>query len=124
MRITVIFALLLSMLTFGSSSAVANFTTGNDLLRNCTAKSNEATYYQAMAYCSAYITGAVDALEAERYMAVKQGCIPSEVTVGQLRDIVIAYLQANPSNRHLSGYVLVNLALLGAFDCSFKRGGG
>lgn len=122
MQTKVTLALALGLVLSWDDTAQAHFTSGNDLLKECTAREGEATYYQSSAYCTAYITGAADALDAERYMTVKSTCIPSGVTAGQLRDIVVAYLQANPTNRHISGYLLVNLALIGAFDCTFKRG--
>ena len=103
---------------FPCSVANASFNTGNDLYAKCSAVKSEATYYQDSAYCLAYVIGIVDAFEFNE--GVKSGlklCVPGGVTAGQLRDIVVRYLQNKPQDRHNAGSVIIFLAMSEAFPC-------
>ena len=49
-------------------------------------------------------------------------CSPSNVTVGQVSDMVRSYLDNNPSIRHKTAESLINQALKQAWPCA-NRGG-
>lgn len=103
------------------NSLSAGYVSGNDLYRDCTAEKNDLTYYQTRARCSAYIVGAADGIDEERTMSGIAECVPSNVAIGQLRDIVVDYLKKNPQNRHYTGYSIVSVALISAFRCQQKH---
>jgi hypothetical protein len=95
---------------------------GNDLLRHCggVSSAEELT-------CAAYISGVVDeiTLNVATEAVAKSGgkifryrsCIPSGVTLDQIRDVIAVYLRNNPSTRHLSAASLAEHALADAFPC-------
>ena len=45
-------------------------------------------------------------------------CTPANVTVGQVVDVIVNYLQANPKYRHISASLLAGAALREAFPCN------
>lgn len=92
---------------------------GNELLKFCT-DTDPDTFYQAM--CLGYIRGAdatlllwAGANEATPY------CPPSNVTVGQLKDVVVSYLRRNPNIRHESAPLLILKAEIAAWPCNKVR---
>ena len=117
MRILVLAAALSMLLP---NFAYADFYTGNDLLRFCTVRESDPIYFQSDARCAGFIVGAADGAETiGLYLDVTRSdveshqlvCIPQGVTVGQLQEIVVAALRANPENRHQSASLLVLAAL-------------
>lgn len=87
------------------------FYSGNELLEMCRDKN-----IVDPVRCTGYISGVADALSSP-YVARYRVCRPKEVTVGQVRDIAVAWLEANPSKRHYAAITLVALALSEAFPC-------
>jgi hypothetical protein len=79
-------------------TAAETFKTGNELLDDCMSKqsvlSNRATATRqsvtSAMECMAYIAGVNDALDL---LAGKKGCVPTGVTLGQISDVVVQYLQ-------------------------------
>jgi len=64
-------------------------------------------------YCVGYITGSFDALKgSEEYKCVAQEKI---VTVGQIKEVVIAYLRKKPESRHFTAESLIRNAIFHAF---------
>ena len=60
-------------------------------------------------FCSAYIAGVNDALDL---VAGRKGCVPRGVTVGQVRDVVVQYLeQRHLELRHRNAAGMTILAL-------------
>lgn len=107
------------VVAFGMPSPVdASYISGNQLYQDCVADKSDSVYYSKSARCSAYIVGAVDAWELAAAMTNRPLCVPDSVTVGQLKDVVEAYLRANPAKRHYSGANLVGLAINEAFGCA------
>lgn len=103
---------LLSMLLI-PNAAYASFFTGNDLLRLCTSD-NLLTFGQ----CLGYIQSVADFQSAFRAVNDQDQCIPSTVEAGQLKDVVVAYLQQNPKSRDIPGAALVVLAVADAWPCA------
>jgi hypothetical protein len=120
----------------------SSYMNGNRLLAQCT--SADAA---AVAECIGYVEGVTEAvvdttnrayfgpkgstmvpIEPPPYSPSRVGpilaCLPagpgaqgSSVTTGQLKDIAVKYLQANPAERHVSAFNLVSFALREAFPC-------
>jgi len=102
--------LLCAVLVVGMAGpAAANNQDGNQLLAKCQGDTTNR------GFCFGYVEGVTDALDdpVEGFRA----CTPAGVTAGQVQDVVIAWLKANPTQRHLAAHSLVALALSEAFPC-------
>ncbi|MDB5689669.1 MAG: hypothetical protein JWL91_1545 [Sphingomonas bacterium] len=93
------------------------YLTGNDLFADCSVPKDNAVYFSRTERCTGFITGVVDATEGLRSLQSKPYCVPPEVTLGQLNEVVLGYLQANPANRSLAASALVIAAVSGAYGC-------
>jgi hypothetical protein len=102
----------LILILAGTEQAQANsFKTGNDLLQYCEDASQPV--------CTAYIMGVVDSISVYQQVtsAPKFACVPTHVTAGQVRDIVVRYLKAHPQDRHLTASGEVIMALKEVWPC-------
>lgn len=106
----------LAVITFaGSANAVNSFLSGNQLYTSCSSQNN--VYYQAE--CLNYIIGAYDAIESVTdVINAHPFCSPIEATKGQIRDIVILWLQKHPEQRHFTASSDILQALREAFPCA------
>jgi len=93
----------------GPAGAVRIFKTGNNLLAVCQDDAKQLV-------CYGYVQGIADTLGANP-IAGWRACLATNVTVGQVTDIVVAWLKANPQARHLAAHSLVAQALEEAFPC-------
>ena len=87
---------------------------GNDLLRDCT---DDKTVTQK-SFCLGFIMGIWDAAVVEEgvfHPSKPKFVIPEAANLGQLKDVVVKYLNEHPANRHLNAGVLVVIALKEAF---------
>lgn len=112
-----IIPLLASALLLSSSPAsadVAGYKSGNDLLGWC---ENESIA------CLTYIAGVSDTHSVISGVspAAKGFCSPEKVELGQLRRIVMKWLQGHPKNVHEQAAGLVLGALTDAFPCGEKK---
>ncbi|MEQ9518484.1 MAG: Rap1a/Tai family immunity protein [Parvibaculum sp.] len=123
--------LILSLLIAEPTTAMATEAyTGNDLLNDCGTSADDTR----MEFCFGLVSGAVhgvnfavfDAIisydpESGQNPAVFRNkyatCIPEEVTIGQLRDIVVKYLNDHPSERHQYAVGLILTAVGKTFAC-------
>jgi hypothetical protein len=94
-----------------SAKARAAFMTGNDLYQQC-ASSGPVESGQ----CGGYLEAIADAMEANSLHGAT-ACLPAGVQLGQVRDVAMKYLSANPATRQLPAEVLVGAALFAAFPC-------
>jgi hypothetical protein len=99
-----------ALLLLSASSALADFYDGNGLLEMCK-KSN----FSAATY-------AIGVYDAERVVAdakIENSliCLPTNVTVGQIGDIVCKYLADNPAKRHYTAARSVLAVLIDDFPC-------
>lgn len=131
---------LLVSLATAAVPLATNAQTGNDLLNHCRSEPGFSTGFclgfivgHASSYNDARIGGAlyrhfapnVNAEELARRKpevdvvtaAVSQYCLPEKGTQGQLQDVVVKYLESQPSRRHLPAGILVTVALAEAFPC-------
>ena len=83
--------------------------TGNGLLEACL-KLEEPF---ARGYCGGFVAGAGQALQ----WGASDICLPAGVTLGQMSDVAVRYLQAHPEIRHHPAVALVRAALFEAFPC-------
>lgn len=95
----------------------ASAKTGNTLYEDCKvgASADPLRYGR----CVGYLEGALDSFNMDRFLQGKPRCVPDEITLGQLRDIVVKKLAGEPQQRHYSAIVLSHGALNSAFPaCS------
>jgi hypothetical protein len=96
------------------------FETGNDLYAAC----NSADPF-GRGRCMGYVEAINDAMAMPmRQQEIPTGdfgqfrrCIPGNPTAGQMKDVVVQYLQKNPANRHQSAARLAARALMEAYPC-------
>jgi hypothetical protein len=98
---------------------------GNDLLDRCASapETTEPVRILNDNICFSYIQGAIDAARTQAALdAAKQPfCIPDGVTLGQLRDMVVQELRADPSERHLGADLFVLTPMVKSFPCAANR---
>jgi Rap1a immunity proteins len=93
------------------------FQSGNDLLRKCES-ADPATHYSDDAFCLAYIEGVMDTIGEGLEIRGLPACpAPYTAEAGQLKDIVVQYLKAQPQIRHIPAADSVALAIFKAFPC-------
>ena len=100
--------------------------TANELYRNCEPDEDDQTRLIKRVQCASYIMAVVDTARTAPLVSAAIGgheptlylCIPPEVEVRQLVDIVVAYLRANPADRHLNASGQVQMALLKSYRCT------
>ena len=101
--------------------ASAQKLTGNELLARCKAENNERTscltYVQAVAALFT-IAGTLGVREPNRTGLY---CLPSNVTLDQTVDVVVSFLEQNPSIRHEDAAMLTVAALRETFPCPSRR---
>lgn len=93
------------------------YLSGTDLFADCTVPKDNAVYFSRTERCTGFIAGVVDATEGMRSLQSKPYCVPPEVTLGQLNETVVRYLQANPANRSIAASALVIAAVSDAYGC-------
>jgi hypothetical protein len=89
-----------------------SYFSGNDLYRRC--QSND--YYE-QGMCLGLVIGAIDEWQNWREGAHLPPCVPSTVETGQLRDVVVKYLEDHPKLRDQSAWALVVQATVRAWNC-------
>jgi Rap1a immunity proteins len=94
-----------------SQPAAAGFYTGNNLLELCQDRDRVSA-------CMTYIAGITDVLFANNFKN-RRACPQSlnEITIAQVRDITVQWLQRNPQLRQYSSAPLVAQALEESFPC-------
>lgn len=104
-------ALILALAALAATPAKAETNiatdTGNGLLNVC--NDNDL-----LLLCGGYIVGMRDGFQM---LAPGLYCEPPGVSNGQVKDIVVNYLQAHPESRHKSSYILAFAALYSAWPC-------
>ena len=68
----------------------------------------------AKGFCQGYITGTSK-------LTVSPACFPDGVTLGQITDIMIKYMNDHPEKLHLASGLLVTIALQEAFPCEVTK---
>ena len=97
------------------AGAWAAFDSGNDLYKFCTA--NDA-FNKGM--CLGPVTGFFENLQ----LAYQFKNLSTEITRGQLVDVVMKELRTNPADRHMPAYLIASGSLIKAFNCESWVGSG
>lgn len=84
---------------------------GDELLAQCLSGPDNPKSF----YCLGYVSGVVETPSDII-------CLPQQgIEGGQLRDVVVKYLEAHPEMRRLPAAMLVQVALASAFPCKARR---
>jgi hypothetical protein len=103
-----------SLIWTNSAQAQVYFSTGTQLLEKCLAEPGSLAHIA----CTGEITGAVDQIRYENEVTGKCGiAVPDEVTRGELRDVVVKFLQDNPDMLPAPSAHLIVYAMIQAFPC-------
>jgi len=113
----IIFAVPFAVVGITSQPAMAAFKTGNDLLRECEAGEGPNPNMFQLGACAGYILGVADTIAFWSQVKDGKNCIPASSQAGQLKDIVVKHLKANPEVRHFDAQTLTYLAFRNAFNC-------
>jgi hypothetical protein len=92
------------------------FLSGNDLFKKCTSDGTVDGHF-----CLGYVMGVADELELLRSVDGKPPCIAQGVTIGQVKDVVVAELKASPETRHFNAAFLTTGAVAKAWHCPLIR---
>ena len=85
---------------------------GNELLTLC-----DSGYDFNQGMCLGYIRGLSVGVDTMLTLQDKKICYPLNITVGQMRDVVAAYIRRNPGKRHESNLILFMRATVEAWPC-------
>lgn len=99
----------------GLDAGAQSFKTGNDLLVYC----RNLTEKAAQTHCLGYVTEISGTLNKQPD-GIWRACLPKGASDEQMAHIVIAWLDANPSKRHLAADTITLSALAEAFPCKKK----
>lgn len=100
--------MLVTASTANGLSRVIAFVHGNDLLQNC---------QNPDVACVSYVSGVADTLEMVA-PHLTNICRPGAVTVDQLVDVLIAWLEEHPAERHRPAAKLAGMAFTEAWPCN------
>jgi len=103
----------IAALLFIPTMASAEFNSGNDLYADLLSESTGKRMYAL-----GYLAGVSDAGNSLTH------CIPSNVTLRQIQDMAINYLQKNADVRNLSADVIIGIMLMERWPCNNKGGKG
>jgi hypothetical protein len=92
-----------------TTAANASWFTGNDLLNHLNGEPFER------GGAAGFITGVASAIDGDI------ACIPPEVTVAQMRDMVHQQLRATPGVRHEAAEIIVAAVLMNQFPCRERK---
>lgn len=106
-------ALVVGMTGFDASAQ--SFKNGNDLLVYCRDLKEKAAH----THCLGYVTAVADR-QGKHSVGIWRACLPDGAAVEHMAEIVIAWLEANPSKRHLAADEITLSALSEAFPCGNK----
>lgn len=85
---------------------------GNELLGYCT---DSSYFMQGM--CLGYVRGLDAGVAALVQYADLTICRPDNVTVGQIKDVILAYIRRHPAKRHEGNVLLSMYAQVEAWPC-------
>ncbi len=113
MKYILIFLVIFSVFSLTANKAIAsNYMTGSELKKLCFSKFD--TDYGR---CFGFITGVADMLLVTKINNNKP-CHRTSVRSQQLVDIVINYMNANPSLQRKPAREIISIALTNAFPCA------
>ena len=108
MRLRVLVAGLLWPASVFSQIGPSSFVSGSDLYEECTNPTDSAKHI----HCTGYVTGIADSLNNDGSV-----CLPANVTIQQIEDVIVSYLREKPRYWQISASALAGTALRTAFRC-------
>ena len=96
----------------GTSAARAEWMNGDHLFRACNLESSAGN-----ALVMGYIQGIEDASSVPTNIEGPRYCLPDNTNSGQLKNLICAWLRANPGRRHLKGSDVVKQTLTETWPC-------
>jgi hypothetical protein len=96
---------------FTATTANAHFFSGNDLYRMCRGSIDEQEQ------CLGYMAGVSDGVDELRVGMGLPACVRAGVEVGQIRDVVVKYLEDNPQGRDGDAWLFAATAIGKAWNC-------
>lgn len=111
-RATALIAMLLASAP-AQAELPSSVSSGNDLIAFC--GSGNGSFGSGV--CSGFIAGVIERSRLQNVIVEGTGliCTPPDATNGQLRDVVLAFMQNHPATRHQAASMLVVQALQEAF---------
>ncbi len=105
---------LMTVSTYPRAAKAITGMTGNELLGYC---ENEGVYSQGL--CDGFIDGAGDGFQSYALYIGRRlpFCYPEGATVGQVRRVIVKYLEEHPQDLHYSAADSAFIALGDAFPC-------
>jgi hypothetical protein len=107
-------ALVLAVLAFGLSGGVhaQSFFSGNDVYEWCRDNARKPL-------CTSFIAGATDMIAAYQLAnrTPRTLCVPTQANLGQVVDVVVAWLERHPADRHRQAASIVALSLHEVWEC-------
>jgi len=104
-------ALLLTPVTASARDTVTD--DGNELLQTC----DDTTYFM-QGLCLGLVRGTVATLDAwSSANGASPYCRPTNVTVGQIKDLVVSYIRSSPESRNEPSALLITKAQKAAWPC-------
>jgi len=113
MRILALLGAVVGLSVTVPANVQAAFVNGNELHNWCTMPGGDGL-------CFSYIKGVWDMIDAAQEINIARKkfiCVPSGVTIGQMKDVVLKSLNSRPEVRHLSASSLVWNALVAVWEC-------
>ena len=108
LRVLVVAAGLLWPASVFSQIGPSSFVSGSDLYEECTNPTDSAKHI----HCTGYVTGIADSLNNDGSV-----CLPANVTIQQIEDVIVSYLREKPRYWQISASALAGTALRTAFRC-------
>lgn len=91
---------------------------GGELLALClTPKSGDMLYFTNFSLCAGYINGASDASQCGNSVGGFSHANPAGVTVGEVFDVFVRWMQAHPEQSSVGASTLVAKAMQDAYPC-------
>jgi hypothetical protein len=115
-------AMLLAGAFYAPPAQAGIYLSGNDLYADCSVPKDNPVYYSRTERCTGFVSGVVDATEGLRSLLGLPYCVPENVTLGQLNDVVRGYLNSHASERTLAASALVLAALTTTYGCDSISG--
>lgn len=85
---------------------------GNDLKTEC-----EDSNPVSSGFCLGYILATMNGMEYALTLAETRVCVPATVTVGQMKDVVLAYMRRYPETRDRNMIIIMTAASAEAWPC-------
>lgn len=101
------------------SYANGTIITGNELYSDCQSTREDPLYWVKQNSCRGFVVGSNDAYTVSFALGLTKRlfCSPNKVTVGQLTDVVVRFMELNPAKRNSPASVLALIAWQKAYPC-------